>query len=48
MLRNAQDYESATAIAEGANAALDLPNGAMDDPEHWVWDEAVRALLLEN
>ena len=44
MLRNAQDYESATAIAEGANAALDLPNGAMDDPGHWVWDEAVRAL----
>lgn len=43
MLNNAADYESATALAEGANAALDLPQHWLDDEAHWVWDEAALA-----
>ena len=41
---NAHDYDDATCLAEAANAALDLPNGAMDDDTHWVWEEALSAL----
>lgn len=41
---NAHDYDDPTHLAEGANAALDLPNGAMDDDTHWVWEEALSAL----
>ena len=44
MRRNARDFECATAIAEAANAALDLPSGAMNDEGHWVWEEAAAAL----
>lgn len=44
MRHNCEGYESATEIAEAANAALDLPSGAMDDESHWVWDEALSAL----
>lgn len=40
MRRNAADYDTATALVEAANVALDLPAGAMDDPDHWVWEEA--------
>lgn len=40
MRRNADYYDTATAMVEAANAALDLPAGAMDDPDHWVWEEA--------
>ena len=44
MRANAADYDyCATALAEGANAALPLPVGAMDDETHWIWDEAHRA-----
>lgn len=44
MRRNAADYAVATALAEAANIALSLPSGAMDDPNHWIWDEALDAL----
>lgn len=44
MRRNADDFESATELAEAANAALDLPTGAMDEEGHWVWEEALAAL----
>lgn len=46
MRRNAADFDTATALAEAANAALDLPPGAMDDDTHWVWEEAILALDL--
>lgn len=41
---NASDYDTATALAEAADAALDLPAGAMGDPDHWVWEEAMTAI----
>lgn len=44
MRRNAYDFECATTLAEAANAALDLPDEAMDDDTHWVWDEASAAI----
>ena len=40
----AEDYDTATALAEGANAALELPAGAMDDDSHWIWEEAIKAI----
>ena len=40
----ADDYDTATALAEGANAALELPAGAMDDESHWIWEEAIKAI----
>ena len=43
MRRNAQEFETATELAEAANAALRLPPGAMDDECHWVWEEALSA-----
>lgn len=43
MRNNAAEYETATALAEGANAALDLPQNWLDDEAHWVWDEAAMA-----
>ena len=44
MRRNAEEFETATELAEAANAALRLPPGAMDDECHWVWEEALSAL----
>ena len=44
MRRNADGFDTATQLAEAANAALDLPPGAMDDETHWVWEEAISAL----
>lgn len=47
-MRNAAgDYDTATALAEGANAALELPAGAMDDESHWIWDEAIKAIPVD-
>lgn len=41
---NAEHYEyCSTHLAEAANVALDLPAGAMDDGDHWIWDEAYEA-----
>ena len=42
MRLNASDYETATNLAEAANAALDLPADWLNDSNHWVWDEALR------
>lgn len=44
MRRNADGFDTATQLAEAANAALDLPPDAMDCDTHWVWEEAVSAL----
>lgn len=44
MRHNAEHYETATELAEAANAALRLPPEAMDDGGHWVWEEAISAL----
>jgi hypothetical protein len=44
MCTNAHDYETSTQLAEGANAALSFPPDALDDPDHWVWDEALEAM----
>jgi hypothetical protein len=48
MRRNANGYETATNLAEAANASIDLPAGAMDDPEHWVWEEAIAAIVRQE
>ena len=44
MRRNAEGFDTATELAEAANAALRLPPEAMDDEGHWVWEEALSAL----
>lgn len=44
MRNNAEGADSATELAEAANAALDLPPGAMDDEGHWLWEEALSAM----
>ena len=44
MRNNAEGFETATELAEAANAALDLPAGAMDNEGHFVWEEALSAL----
>lgn len=46
MALNADHYESATQLAEGANCVFDLPQGAMDDESHWIWEEA--AMIKEE
>lgn len=48
MRSNAGDYECATTLAEAANAEFDLPDGAMDDGTHWVWEESLSAIEWAN
>ena len=48
MRNNADGFGSATQLAEAANAALELPPGAMDDETHWVWEEALAALYSDE
>ena len=43
MRDNAVDYEGMTQLVEAANCTLRLPDGALDDDTHWVWDEAFEA-----
>ena len=43
MRDNASDYDGMTQLVEAANATLRLPDGALDDETHWVWDEAFEA-----
>ena len=43
MRDNASDYDGMTQLVEAANAVLRLPDGALDDETHWVWDEAFEA-----
>ena len=44
MHKNAGEYETATALAEAANAVFRLPGSGLDDETHWVWDEAAEAM----
>ena len=44
MRHNADHYETATELAEAANAIFRLPGDGLDDETHWVWDEAVEAI----
>ena len=44
MRSNADGFDTATSLAEAANAALILPPDAMNDDTHWVWEEALSAL----
>jgi len=45
MRQNVSEYDgNMTFLAEGANAALNLPDGALDDETHWIWDEALNAV----
>lgn len=44
MQHNADDYSTATALAEAANAVFRLPDGGLDNETHWVWDEAAEAI----
>ena len=37
---NAEDYETATRLAEAANVVFNLPCEWLDDECHWIWDEA--------
>lgn len=43
-LTPAEHYETATELAEAANAVFRLPDGGLDDESHWVWDEAAEAI----
>lgn len=40
---NAEDYDGPTALVEAADLAFDLPESWLDDPDHWIWDEAFEA-----
>lgn len=42
MRHNAGHYETATELAEAANAVFRLPGEGLDET-HWVWDEAAEA-----
>lgn len=44
MRSNAEHYETATQLAEAANAIFRLPDGGLDDETHWAWDEAAEAI----
>ena len=37
------EYENATVLAEAANVVFNMPQSWLDDPDHWVWDEALLA-----
>ncbi len=41
MRANASDYDTATELAEAANAQFRLSGNGLDDVTHWVWDAAV-------
>jgi len=44
---NANEYDSATELAEAANVALRLPADCLDDETHWIWEEAFEAMERE-
>lgn len=46
MRLNAGEYETATELAEGCNAAFDLPQEWLDDESHWVWEIAATEIEL--
>lgn len=41
MHKNWFDYETATELAEAADAYFELPSEWLDDPDHWIWEEAM-------
>lgn len=41
------EYEDETQLAEAANVEFELPEGAMDDETHWVWEEAYKCYCKE-
>lgn len=43
MRLHADEYETATALVEGANAEFDIPASWLDDDSHWIWDVALFA-----
>lgn len=43
MRRNAAVYKCSTRLVEAANVEFELPDGAMDDGQHWVWVESYLA-----
>ena len=43
MRDNASEYETATELVEGAVATFDLPEFWIDDPDHEVWEIALKA-----
>ncbi len=45
MRSNANEYDTCTELAQAA-AAIFLPESALNDECHWVWDEAVNACEL--
>ena len=44
MRASAEEYETSTQLAEGCCAAMDLPCGWLDDPTHWIWEDALDIL----
>lgn len=47
---HARDHKTATELAEAAAAAFDVDEegGPLDDPDHWIWDEAVDAMESDD
>lgn len=43
MRHNSEHYETATELAEAANAVFRLPDYVLNDETHWIWDEAYEA-----
>ena len=44
MRENAAHFTSATELAEAANSVFRLPDGGLNDENHWAWDEAIEAI----
>ena len=38
-------YEDATLLAEAADKVFHLPDGGLGNGTHWIWDEAVDAIM---
>ena len=43
MQHNAEDFETATQLAEAANAVFKMDGDPLADETHWIWDEALEA-----
>ena len=43
MRANYSDYETATQLAEAANAVHRIDDDPLSEETHWIWDEAVEA-----
>ncbi len=38
-------YENASLLVEAADEEFKLPDGGLNNETHWIWDEAVDAVL---